>query len=481
MRRLTLLAALLCLLANCALAEPLAFGGRGEDALYEAVYADGGFFAAGTTASSDGDLDMRTRSGEAGWAMLADRQGEHVWSFSSGKSGMYTMTAPHAYADGMYSVVLTDETRQRGEWIVLSNRGRQESRVAIPKISALCPQGETGEILAMQPAYGSTGPYLTLLLSHAGSGELCCTALFPDGGVRSCGEFFGDAQGVLLPVHSGGAVYVSAELGAIAVTHLGPGIPPETELIALPDEDVGVARVTDALCDGDESLLIALQTVTAGQKSGVQLMRVSASGEILFERLAEDMLSMLTETDTGYAALLGETSVVFFDEDGAQQGQADAPDGTLDLIQAGEGVYALTHDPERGRRQALFTRIAPEEAQAQLLTQVKLATPAVQKSPEPAKVQDSLPLGEGHLRCRGVFGGVIVTRVDAEGDDVWQTRIPIHTAADRLVFESADILPGGDILLDGHYETKLPEGMLREAAQARLSAEGVLKEIATVQ
>ena len=115
MRRLTLLAALLCLLANCALAEPLAFGGRGEDALYEAVYADGGFFAAGTTASSDGDLDMRTRSGEAGWAMLADRQGERLWSFCSGKSGMYTMTAPHAYADGTYSVVLTDETRQRGE------------------------------------------------------------------------------------------------------------------------------------------------------------------------------------------------------------------------------------------------------------------------------------------------------------------------------------------------------------------------------
>jgi len=42
-------------------------------------------------------------------------------------------------------------------------------------------------------------------------------------------------------------------------------------------------------------------------------------------------------------------------------------------------------------------------------------------------------------------------------------------------------LPGGDILLDGHYETDLPEGMLRDAAQVRLSAEGVLKEITTVQ
>lgn len=481
MRRLMLLMVLLCLMTSYALAEPLAFGGRGEDALYEAVYADGGFFAAGTTASSDGDLDMRTRSGEAGWAMLADRQGEHVWSFASGKSGMYTMTAPHAYADGTYSVVLTDETRQRGEWIVLSNRGRQESRVAIPKISALCPQGEAGEILAMQPTHGSTGPYLSLLLSHTGNGELCCTALFPDGGVRSCGEFFGDAQGVLLPAYGGGTIHIGADLGAIAVTRLAPGIPPETELITLADEDVGVACVTDALCDGDESLLIVLQTVTAGQKNDVRLMRVSASGEILFERLAQDTLSMLTETDTGYAALLGDTSVLFFDEDGAQQGQATAPKGTLDLIQAGESVYALTHDPERGRRQAVFTRIAPEKTTEQLLTQVKLAAPVVQNTPVPAKGQDRLPLGEGHLRCRGVFGGVIVTRVDAMGTDLWQTRIPIHTAADRLVFESADILPGGDILLDGHYETDLPEGMLRDAAQVRLSAEGVLKEITTVQ
>ena len=56
-----------------------------------------------------------------------------------------------------------------------------------------------------------------------------------------------------------------------------------------------------------------------------------------------------------------------------------------------------------------------------------------------------------------------------------------YWTADRLVFESADILPGGDILLDGHYETDLPEGMLRDAAQVRLSAEGVLKEITTVQ
>ena len=58
------MAALLLLGARaCALEAadvPAAFGGSGEDALYEVVACGDGLFAVGTTASSDYDLSMRT-------------------------------------------------------------------------------------------------------------------------------------------------------------------------------------------------------------------------------------------------------------------------------------------------------------------------------------------------------------------------------------------------------------------------------------
>jgi len=482
MRATALLAVVLMLTAAAlpACAEALAFGGRGEDALYEAVAADAGFFAVGTTASSDGDLQARTRSGETGWALRVGGDGQPMWSFCSGKSGMYTMTAPHVYADGRFSLVLTDEERQRGEWIVLDSRGGQEYRVAIPKLSALCPQGEEGTLLAMQPAIGSTGPYLMLLISHEGAGELCASALLPDGGVHACGTFYGDSQSILIPGQDG-AVYVGAELGAIAVTRLAPGMAPETRLITLEDKDEGVAHVTDALVDSDGSLLLAVQTVTANQQCGTQLMRVSTQGEILFARSVQGgMLDMLTRTDEGYAALLDGKRIIFLDGDGMQLGQVNAPDGTLALLSAGGGVYALTHDPERGRRQAVFTRIDSLAALTPALMQENAHTPSPESAP-PRGGLARLVVGEGYLRCESVYGGVNVTRVDGAGAEVWQTRIPIHTAADRLVFEWAQTEPDGDILLYGHYETDLPEGMLREGAQVRLNADGVLKEIGTMQ
>ena len=60
---------LLLLLAAPSLAERYAYGGTGEEALLEAVSLRDGLFAVGTTASADGDLAGRTRSGESGWAL----------------------------------------------------------------------------------------------------------------------------------------------------------------------------------------------------------------------------------------------------------------------------------------------------------------------------------------------------------------------------------------------------------------------------
>lgn len=490
-RRMMAAAALLFMAAAPCHAQDMAFGGRGEDAIYEAVPADGGFFAVGTTASSDGDLASRTRAGETGWAIRVGADGRILWDFCSSRSGMLTMTAPRAYPDGRFSLVLTDETRQRGEWIVLSANGKQESRAAIPDTSALCPDGEPGEIIAMTPSHGDGGPYLLLILLHEDSGALCCSALSPDGAVYACGKFYGDADGALLPLDGGGVLHVGAELGALALTRLSPGAQIERIVLGLDGDGVGLGRVTDALVGGDGSVALCGQTVTADQKSDGLLLRVNAEGETLFARTLEEdgALSLLAETDTGYAVYAQETGrVLFFDEDGAQQGGMTGRSALLDLLPADGGVLGLSHDAERGRRQAMFTRIArPEQAQQEIveaalpdvqMTAEPTASPVIARTPVPrSETSERIALDEGHLLCSGGYGGVTVSRVDGAGHTLWQTRIPIHTAADRLVWERAEITSEGEILLAGYYETDMPEGTLREGAMALLGADGVLKDI----
>ena len=48
-------------------------------------------------------------------------------------------------------------------------------------------------------------------------------------------------------------------------------------------------------------------------------------------------------------------------------------------------------------------------------------------------------------------------RMDAQGHILWQTRTPIHTAADRLVWETAQIAENGDILLMHDIREKTAE------------------------
>lgn len=464
------------LAAPCAAQEAdFAFGGRGEDALYEAVAAGDGLFAVGTTASADGDLASRTRSGETGWAIRIGADGVRQWDFCSAKSGMSRMTAPHAYRGGGYSLVLTDEAGQRGEWILLTERGRQQSRTAIPGADSLCPQGKPAQIVRMTASSGETGPYLAVTLLHAGSGELCCAALYPDGGVRACGEFYGDADGVTCPLEDEGAVlHLGADLGALRMTALKPGAQIRTAVIPLEDSGMGLARVTDALVGEDGSVVLCAQAVASDQKSAGLLMRVNAEGETLFEAYLprESAPSLLTHTDTGYAVYGAQTQeILFFDEDGGALGASSAPQAVCDLAQGEGGVLALSHLPERGKRQAAFTLIAQPDSQPEVPAEPEA-------EPEPAySAAANLALSEGHLACSAVEGGVSVAYVDGAGRTLWQTRTLIHTAADRLIWESAEITADGDILLCGRYETDTRSGLLTQGAQALLSADGVLRQI----
>ncbi|MBR2942774.1 MAG: hypothetical protein IKB82_05180, partial [Clostridia bacterium] len=372
----------------------MAFGGRGEDVLYEAVKLSDGLFAVGKTASTDGDLALRKRTGETGWAIRIDGDGRRVWDFCSAKSGMTEMIAPHAYGDGRFSCVMTDETRQRGEWLVLDERGRQEIRVAFDAGQALCPEGGKTEIVQMIPAQGSTGPYLALLLAHEESGEMCASALFPDGGVRTCGAFYGDLQGIAVAAQEEGILFAGEDLGALSVTHLRPGTQPMRGTIPIGESQEGLSGISAVLLGGDNSLLVGGRMISADQKSEAVLLRVSAEGELLFlRRFGEDeSVLLLCETDMGYAAL-GRGGVIFLDEDGALQGYAEVSQTTMDILPAEGGVFALSKDEERGRRQAVFTYLAPAQISSAL---------EMEFAPEPtllptASAAYNLPLGEGFL------------------------------------------------------------------------------------
>lgn len=463
------------LLASPALAQEYAFGGTGEDALTEAVALRDGLFAVGMTASADGDLASRTRSGETGWALRIGADGARLWDFCSAKSGMMRMCAPHAFADGTFSLVLTDGDGQRGEWIELNDRGRQTARTAFAQ--GLCAQGQSARLIGMTAFETQSGRFLALLLEHEGSGALCCSALARDGRTLGCGEFYGDAQGVLLADDAHGwVVHLGAELGTLAVTRLTPGAAPRAHTFSLPEADVGIVRVSDALIAGDGSLALCGQTVAADQKGGGFLMRLSAEGEMIFARTLEGHPTpeFLTETDTGYAVYAGG-ALLLYDEDGAALGETAEGGEPLDLVSLGGEPVLLMHGQERRTKQAVLRAVSVADA---ALTAFEEEPVAMEEGPTPEPRAGRLALGGETLVCSDAgAGGVNVSLVDAKGNTRWTTRTPIHTAADRLVWELAEETKDGCIRLSGYYETDGANGLRRQRATALLGMDGVLREL----
>ena len=463
----------MALLVSPALAQEYAYGGSGEDALLEAVSLRDGLFAVGTTSSADGDLSGRTRSGETGWALRIGADSARLWGFCSAKSGMMIMRAPHAYADGTFSLVLTDAEGQRGEWIELNDRGRQLARTVIP--TSPCATGEPARIVAMAACEGGDSRFLALLLEHAGTGALCCTALTQDGRQHGCGTFYGDAQGVLLADDARGwVVHLGAELGALAVTRLSPGSAPHADTFSLPEDGVGITRVCDALIASDGSLALCGQSVSADQKGGGFLLRLSAEGELLFARMLDGyaMPAYLTETETGYA-VYADGALLFFDEDGALLGETQTDGEPLGLVSLGGQPALLTQEGERRAKQAVLRTV-----EGFMRTETQEPDAAQETEPTPAPRDGRIVLGEEMLVCSdGGASGVTVSLVDAQGRTRFSTRTPIHTAADRLVWERAERTKDGGIRLSGYYETDGGQGATREKATALLGADGVLREL----
>lgn len=462
-RASALMAALLLLGARaCALEAahvPAAFGGSGEDALYEVVACGDGLFAVGTTASSDCDLSMRTRRGETGWALrIGDDDGVR-FSFCTARAGMTRMTAPAAFEDGRCSLVLADEAAQRGEWIVLDERGRSVSRVAIDGAAALCPQG--GRIVQMLPVDMPQGVQLAVLIGHADGETMCCAHVAQDGSVTSGEAFTAGEAGAVCAGRDGLLAYAAEQDGRLYINCMNGNGTMEGRYIG---EPARVRAVHDAQMGGDGSVTVCGETTDGGGF----LLRVSREGERLFLLETGAPLTRLTATETGYAAL-EDGRILFADEDGAGVAWAAAPEGALDLACSPGGAAVLSHLQARGRRQAVFTHV-PQPA---------LKQPEMQENEAPP---GTIAAGDGVLLCSAEDAlGVRVRHVAADGTELFSVRTPIHTAADALEWLCAAKLGDGSILLGGQYLYGTGGDADRQGVTALLGGDGVLRRMETLE
>lgn len=133
------IALFLCLLLIPAysLAQTKTYGGSGFDSLGGiAAGPDDRIVMTGITESSDGTLDTRTKSGQCGWVLCIDADGEVLWNFCRHTAKYERMEAPVFHTDDTVTVVY---------WTEQSGIGRLE-------LIRLSPDGEMLSITPMLEA-----------------------------------------------------------------------------------------------------------------------------------------------------------------------------------------------------------------------------------------------------------------------------------------------------------------------------------------
>ncbi len=133
------------------------------------------------------------------------------------------------------------------------------------------------------------------------------------------------------------------------------------------------------------------------------------------------------------------------------------------------GAAVLSHIGARGRRQAVFTRVA----------QPALELPQTQEDEAPP---GAIAAGDGMLLCSTEDAlGVRVRHVAADGRELFSVRTPIHTAADALEWLCAAKLDDGSILLGGQYLYGTDGDADRQGVTALLGGDGVLRRMETLE
>lgn len=515
MRALALLAAL-CLPAAPSCADEWArrYGGRGDERVCSAVAAGDGLFAVGYTCSTDGDLSMRTRQGQTGWAVRLNADGEILWNFCTAHVGRNVMGNPYAHSDGTFSCILRAEG-EGSEWLRLDGEGKLLARIEVADGGALCPHDESAIAYDGIPYEQAGTAQLAVICEHA-DGTYCCARMSEAGEIAHGAVFSYGMDWVVrpLPDGSGRIAFAHTVDGGAQVLFVMPGSGEAPRVVPVPIPQGTLEWVLDAVAGQDGSVVFSGQLA---KPAGV-LIRISSEGDVLFSIETNDSLMLLTMTDTGFA---GATSsqVLFYDEDGGLLSARDADELYLDheMTALYGGVALMRNEPGAKTRQIAVRRLesgmdtgldtAQEgvifalpggtllavqeeddaihllielEDGAQQRIAVEMSGAVAESDAELEAWQEGrFKLADGELVCEEVFGGALVTRLDAQGQPLWQTRTMIHTAADTLQWRCAAALSDGSILLGGRYLTGSNGKARQQAVTARLGADGVLREMKT--
>lgn len=510
------LAALL-LLSAPALAEgrTRSYGGSGADRLTRLIEYGDGLIAVGRTDSRNGDLDMRTRSNQAGWMLCLNGEGAPLWSYCTAKDGRNEMSAPFAHENRQISAVLTGRGIDGLEWLLVGGEGRLAQRRTAPAVGALCAHG-SGSLTGM-PCDRDGAPHLALIVDH-GDGT-CCVADMDTDGQTTRGAGFAKGAAAFAPCVDGSGRLVSAvcENGEAALLLVTPGAQDAPTRVAL--SGVAADEVTAVLPLEDGS------TAAAGRNGGRGfLARVNALGEMIFAAATDAPFERLAANSSGIVGQSGE-QLVYFDEDGRLLGSQrvdyarDASLGALEDIAGLSGETALLMDAESvggGRAEivflpdegietaggeynhalyaqsgcALVDAWAQEDGVFLLLERddgqrvgvsVSADGEAHETDAPTAREAGRQPVSGGVLTWKEETGGAVVALENAQGGEGWRLRTVIHTAADRLEWLCALELPDGSYALGGRYLTGEGQAMRQTAALAVIGREGVLRRIVPVE
>lgn len=128
-------------------AEIWCFGGSGPDEINGlSVTPQGYIVMTGYTASADGTLLHRTKSGWSGWTALVDTEGNTLWNFCSRHASRDRMRVPVVHEDGTITVLLESRGSEydQAELIRLDMQGNVLSRRPLLRLEkgqgALAPE-----------------------------------------------------------------------------------------------------------------------------------------------------------------------------------------------------------------------------------------------------------------------------------------------------------------------------------------------------
>lgn len=533
-RGLAALAAAMMLLSSAASAESAAYlrdyGGSGLDVYGDIAAIDGGLLVAGSTTSTDGDLRERTRSGKAGWLFRLDEKGNMVWNFCSSRWGMDTIIRPTVHDDGRVTCVLAGEGG--AEWLEMDDHGRAVKRVSVPDVETHClherAEGETGRILM---PYDDGGEVCLALITLHGD-DTCCIAKLGQDGALSRGLSFFIAQNdrIFAPCRGGSGriamAYIDIEdeetgAGTGGICYVKPGTDEAPEVVPIDTGGMKCTALTDCEPMRDGSLLVGLQHAYYG----CYIARVNELGETMFAVRMDNHVDQICETTTGFAAKYSG-GAAYFDEDGVLLGTKEVqPRGEFDFVPArnmaafGDGTAILytasgtgkgkdrirviagdaTEKNEAEYGDALFWRDDCTVADAwggetgvvllldgrdgeRVGVYVDGAGNAreIETPPEPREAGRQRVSG-GTLTWREEEGGASVALEDETGRELWRTRTPIHTAADRLEWRCAAELPDGSFAFGGRYTYDVPMGTRQEGVMAVIGRDSVLQKLTLVR